>query len=80
VASVRARGGHHIDSQQEVGGWPDLAAGEAEADGDGDGMPDTWERGHGFDPRASDGNGDRDGDGLTNLEDYLAERAAALAS
>jgi hypothetical protein len=38
-------------------------------------MPDSWERRHGFDPLRTDGNGDRDGDGLTNLEDYLAERA-----
>ena len=80
VASVRARSGGHIDSQQDVGDWPDLAAGEPEPDGDGDGMPDAWERRHGFDPHAADGNGDRDGDGLTNLEAWLAERAAALVS
>ena len=30
---------------------------------------------HGLDPERADGNGDRDGDGMTNLEDYLAERA-----
>lgn len=75
IESVRARTGRHIDSQEEVGGWPILAAGMAEPDGDGDGMPDAWERRHGFDPAAADGHGDRDGDGMTNLEDYLAERA-----
>ena len=73
--SVRDRTGRHIDSQDEVGGWPALAAGTAEPDGDGDGMPDAWERRRGFDPRLADGHGDRDGDGTTNLEDYLAERA-----
>jgi len=75
VASVRSRGGRHIDSQEEVGGWPALAPGRPEPDGDGDGMPDAWERAHGFDPARADGNGDRDGDGMTNLEDWLAERA-----
>ena len=75
VASVRARNGRHIDSQEEVGGWPLLAAGRAEPDRDGDGMPDVWEAAHGFDPARADGNGDRDGDGMTNIEDWLAERA-----
>jgi len=80
VASVRDRSGHHIDSQSEVGGWPVLAAGDPAADTDSDGMPDAWERLHGFDPAAADGNSDRDGDGLTNLEDWLAERAERLAA
>jgi hypothetical protein len=64
--------GRHIDSQEEVGGWPALAAGIAPADGDGDGMPDIWEREHDFDPADdTDGPGDRDGDGYTNVEEYL---------
>jgi hypothetical protein len=75
VASVRTRSGGHIDSQAAVGGWPVLVQGRAENDGDGDGMPDAWERAHGFDPARADGNNDRDGDGLTNIEDWLAERA-----
>jgi len=74
--SVRRRSGRQIDSQEEVGGWPVLAAGAPPPDGDGDGMPDDWERGRGFDPARADGAGDRNGDGLTNLEDWLAERAA----
>lgn len=42
-------------------------------DTDGDGMPDIWERQHGFDPLdPSDAQGDADGDGFTNLEEYLA--------
>jgi hypothetical protein len=78
VESVRARAGRHIDSQEEVGGWPDLAPGRAEPDSDGDGMPDAWERAHGLDPARADGNADRDGEGMTNLEDWLAERAAVM--
>jgi thrombospondin type 3 repeat protein len=77
VESVRTRTGRHIDSQEQVGGWPVLAQGRPDADRDGDGMPDSWEATHGFDPARADGNGDRDGDGMTNIEDWLAERAAA---
>jgi hypothetical protein len=78
VESVRSRSGRHIDSQDAVGGWPALAAGAAAPDGDGDGMPDAWERAHGLDPARADGNDDRDGDGTTNVEDWLAERAASV--
>lgn len=72
VAGVRARSGRLINSQAEVGGWPLLKGGPAWTDGDGDGMPDAWERANGFDPKdASDGVRDADGDGFTNLEEWL---------
>ena len=79
VESVRARAGRHIDSQEEVGGWPELTAGRPEPDRDGDGMPDAWEIAHGLDPARPDGDADRNGDGMTNLEDWLANRAAAVS-
>ena len=35
-------------------------------------MPDAWEASHGLEPDdPDDRNGDRDGDGYTNLEEYL---------
>lgn len=72
LAGVKARTGRLIDSQAQVGGWPMLTGGPAPRDSDGDGMPDVWEKAHGLDPRnAADGAADRDGDGYTNLEDYL---------
>jgi len=78
VASVRSRGGTIIDSQSEVGGWPALAAGAPWRDSDGDGLPDDWERRNRLNPTDSaDGNADRDRDGYTNLEEWLAELAAA---
>lgn len=43
-------------------------------DSDGDGIPDKIEQAWGLDPlNASDGAGDLDGDGFTNLEEFLAE-------
>ena len=72
VDSVRNRTGKFIVSQKEVGGWPELASAPAPADSDQDGMPDAWEKAHGLDPNdASDGSIDRDGNGYTQLEDYL---------
>ena len=72
IAGVRARTGRIIDSQSQVGGWPELEAGSPWVVGDGDGMPDDWERAEGLDPAdAGDGPGDRDGDGWTHLEDWL---------
>lgn len=72
VAGVKARTGRLIDSQADVGGWPVLAGGPAWVDSDGDGMPDDWETAHGFDRRdGTDGAKDRNGDGFTNLEEWL---------
>jgi hypothetical protein len=72
VEEVTSGKGHIINSQAEVGGWPDLASGPAPRDSDGDGMPDGWEQQHGLNPNdAADGPRDRDGDGYTNVEEYL---------
>ncbi len=72
VGDVRNGTGHIIDSPDEVGGYPPYSNGVAPADADGDGMPDEWERQVGLDPgNPSDGNADRDGDGYTNIEEYL---------
>jgi hypothetical protein len=45
-------------------------------DSDSDGMPDTWESAHGFDPTdPSDAAADADGDGATNLQEFLSGTA-----
>jgi hypothetical protein len=70
--NVRQRQGRLIDSQSQVGGWPKLRSTPAPADQDGDGMPDDWEKAHGLNPNEpADRNADFDGDGYTNLEQYL---------
>ncbi|HEY0445241.1 MAG TPA: pectate lyase [Allosphingosinicella sp.] len=72
VETVRRGTGRLIDSQREIGGWPQLAAGTPWKDKDGDGMPDDWERRHRLNPaNAADSNADRDRDGYTELEEWL---------
>ena len=76
INEVRTCKGKIIDNPSEVGGWPSLSAGTAPKDSDHDGMPDSWESAQGLNPSiASDRNGDKDGDGYTNLEEYLNELA-----
>jgi hypothetical protein len=62
------------DSQGDVGGWEDYpeVRRPADWDTDRDGMPNDWEGQHGFDPHdPTDGRTDANGDGYTNLEQYL---------
>ena len=61
----------YIKSPDQVGGWPTLAAGTACADGDNDGMPDQWEGRYTLPSNQASNNVDTDGDGYTNLEEYL---------
>ncbi|MDE0010950.1 MAG: thrombospondin type 3 repeat-containing protein [Candidatus Poribacteria bacterium] len=61
-----------IDSQSDVGGWPELKSLPAPLDSDSDGMPDVWEKRYGFDPQdPSNTVKDTDNDGYTNIEEYL---------
>ena len=61
-----------IKNVDEVGGYPFIDPGMSCVDEDHDGMPDIWEMKNGFDPkRASDSSEDADGDGYTNIEEYL---------
>ena len=61
-----------IDTQETVGGWPELQSAEPPVDDDHDGMADEWELAHGLNPAdPEDRNGDMNGDGYTNLETYM---------
>ncbi len=71
-ASYGGGGKGIIDSQTDVGGWPELKSTKPPMDTDHDGMPDDWEAAHGLNPQdAADGAQDTDRDGYTALEDYL---------
>ena len=61
-----------ITTPADVGGWPILKSSPAPDDSDQDGMPDEWERRYQFDLNdESDNSTDKDGDGYTNIEEYL---------
>ncbi len=64
--------GAWVDDPSQVGGYPVLAAGTPLPDGDSDGMPDAWETANGLDPaNPLDAILDLDGDGYTNIEEYM---------
>ncbi|HBS34664.1 MAG TPA: hypothetical protein DEA50_06245 [Parvularcula sp.] len=76
ATEVRNCGGGIIDDPSQRGGWPTFANAAAPADADRDGMADSWETARGLSAsNAADRNGDLDGDGYTNLEEYLNELA-----
>lgn len=68
---VRDGTGRIVDSVSEAGGYPEIRGGTRITDSDRDGMPDAFERRAGTNPSRADNNGDIDGDGYTNLENYL---------
>ncbi|MBO6186468.1 MAG: pectate lyase [Chryseobacterium sp.] len=60
-----------IDSQNDVGGFPDLKQGKILVDSDNDGMPDEWEKKHNLNPKKANTNG-RDLDkNYDNIEVYM---------
>jgi hypothetical protein len=72
IENIRKGEGRIINSQKEVGSWPQLKNAPAPRDTDGDGMPDDWERKNKLNPNdPTDGSMDADSDGYTNVEEYL---------
>jgi pectate lyase len=66
-----ARGKGIITDITQVGGHP-AYEGEPYADTDKDGMPDGWETKNGLNPKdAADASSDLNGDGYTNIEDFI---------
>ena len=60
-----------IDTQSDVGGWPQLASAEAPEDTDSDGMPDAWETEKGLDPAKAEANGKNLSTAYDNVEVYI---------
>jgi hypothetical protein len=72
VNDVRSGSGRWIADPSEVGGWPTLLSDAPPVDSDQDGMPDSWELSRGLNPtNPSDGPIDHNGDGFTNIEEYM---------
>jgi hypothetical protein len=64
--------GFILNRQSDAGGFPKLTGIPAPVDSDHDGMPDDYEKDAGLDPNDNtDRNGDKNGNGYTNLEDYI---------
>jgi hypothetical protein len=66
------------DNETDVGGYENYpsVAREATWDSDDDGLPDWWETQRGWNPKSAagdyrDANADKDGDGFTELDEYL---------
>lgn len=51
--------------------WMPSDPGTSLTDTDNDGMPDDWETERSLDPNVDDSAGDRNGDGYTNIEEYI---------
>ena len=64
--------GRIINDPSQVGGYASFSSTTPPLDTDHDGMPDAWEVANGLNAKdISDGPGDNDADGYTNLEEYL---------
>jgi pectate lyase len=73
IDDVHNERGRMINDESEMGGWPTLPAEDPPADEDSDGMPDTWETSRDLDASVDDSADDQDGDGYTNVEEYVNE-------
>jgi pectate lyase len=73
VTEVSTDAGGLIDSQDQVGGWPDLQSLPLPLDSDQDGIPDEWEIAHGLNPLNPADGAALTESGYSNLEVYLNE-------
>lgn len=72
VNDVKNGTGSLINTQSQVGGWPELQSGTRETDTDYDGIPDTWESEFGLNPNdPADARTTTLVTGYTNLEVYM---------
>lgn len=73
INNVIKNTGNFIYDPADVGGWPNYNLGSGPYnDEDKDGMSDVWEKNNNFNPEfCHDGPADADGDGYTNVEEFL---------
>lgn len=71
INDIKNGTGKIIDSPADVGGWITPDAGTACADDDHDGLPNAFEQRYFGSVTAAKPNDDPDGDGYTNIEEFL---------
>lgn len=71
VTHVKTRTGSQINSQTEVGGWPELKSLPPPADSDNDGMPDKFESEHRLNPHDAGDAGQVAPSGYSWIEEYI---------
>jgi hypothetical protein len=71
VADVRNNTGGFVNSQKQVGGWPEYKSAAAPKDTDGDGIPDEWELQHGLNPKDPKDAVKTRPSGYTAIEEYI---------
>ena len=69
-----------IDSQEDVGGWPEYNSGSAPVDSDNDGIPDDWEDILGLDPTDAADAKRTNREGYTMLEVYLNTLVSSIVN
>jgi hypothetical protein len=69
--SFEGGGNGIIDSQTDVGGWPNLKSTTPELDSDNDGMPDKWEKRNNLNPKQANNNDYTLNNRYTNLEMFI---------
>lgn len=87
-ADIDSDGDNVVDSQDlfpsDPAEWADNdhdgIGNNLDADDDNDGMTDAWEAAHGLEPLIDDAELDADGDGVTNLDEFLGSTESAAAS
>ena len=71
IRDIKEKEGGIVNRKENLLGWPPFRKGVALADSDNDGMPDKWEETYQLFSEQPDGDQDTDGDGYTNIEEYL---------
>jgi hypothetical protein len=68
------------DNVSYPGDFPTFSNTAPPADNDDDGMADSWESANGLNTSTDDSASDQDGDGYTNIEEYLHYLSDAIAN
>ncbi len=71
IHDLQTRKGSLVNSKHHLLEWPMLSSGIPVLDTDGDGIPDHWEEIYGLNNNEDDSSLDTDGDGYTNIEEFL---------